>query len=65
MPSKSIENAIENHGPCNPGGLENYFDEVNAALQNGTFNAEVHTQYQKSTGWSGWNKFYCSNGFSR
>ena len=26
-----------------PGGLEHYFDEVHAALQNGTFNAETHT----------------------
>src|SRR5688572_22388631 len=27
-----------------PGGLENYFDEVDAALQNGTFTAEVHAE---------------------
>jgi mannose-6-phosphate isomerase-like protein (cupin superfamily) len=27
-----------------PGGLENYFDEVEAAFQNGSFNAETHTK---------------------
>jgi len=27
-----------------PGGLEHYFDEVEAALQNGSFDAEIHTQ---------------------
>ena len=27
-----------------PGGLEHYFDEVDAALQDGSFNNEVHTQ---------------------
>ena len=25
-----------------PGGLENYFDEVDAALENGSFNQEIH-----------------------
>ena len=33
-----------------PGGLENYFDEVEAALQDGSFNAEVHTQISKKYG---------------
>jgi mannose-6-phosphate isomerase-like protein (cupin superfamily) len=33
-----------------PGGLENYFDEVETALQNGSFNAEVHAQISKKYG---------------
>jgi quercetin dioxygenase-like cupin family protein len=33
-----------------PGGLEHYFDEVDLALQNGTFNAEVHTEISKKYG---------------
>ena len=33
-----------------PGGLENYFDEVEAALQDGSFNTEVHTQISKKYG---------------
>ena len=33
-----------------PGGLEHYFDEVDAALQAGTFNAEVHTAISKKYG---------------
>jgi mannose-6-phosphate isomerase-like protein (cupin superfamily) len=33
-----------------PGGLENYFDDVDAALQNGSFNAEIHTQISKKYG---------------
>jgi len=33
-----------------PGGLENYFDEVEAALQNGSFNAEIHTQISRKYG---------------
>jgi quercetin dioxygenase-like cupin family protein len=33
-----------------PGGLENYFNEVEAALQDGSFNAEVHTQISKKYG---------------
>ena len=33
-----------------PGGLENYFNEVNAALQNGTFTTEVHTQISAKYG---------------
>ena len=33
-----------------PGGLENYFDEVDAALQNGTFNAELHVEISKKYG---------------
>ena len=33
-----------------PGGLENYFDEVDAALQNITFNAAVHTEISKKYG---------------
>jgi mannose-6-phosphate isomerase-like protein (cupin superfamily) len=30
-----------------PGGLEHYFDEVDAALQNGSFNTESHTEISK------------------
>lgn len=33
-----------------PGGLEHYFDEVDAALQTGSFNAEVHTEISKKYG---------------
>jgi len=33
-----------------PGGLEHYFDEVNAALQDGTLNAEVHNVISKKYG---------------
>jgi len=33
-----------------PGGLENYFNEVEAALKNGSFNAEVHTEISKKYG---------------
>jgi mannose-6-phosphate isomerase-like protein (cupin superfamily) len=33
-----------------PGGLEHYFDEVDAALKNGSFNAEVHSEISKKYG---------------
>ena len=33
-----------------PGGLEKYFDDVDAALQNNTFSAEVHTAISKKYG---------------
>src|SRR5690349_9309153 len=33
-----------------PGGLEHYFDEVNAALQDGTLSAEVHNAISKKYG---------------
>ena len=33
-----------------PGGLEHYFDEVETALQDGSFNAEVHTEISKKYG---------------
>jgi mannose-6-phosphate isomerase-like protein (cupin superfamily) len=33
-----------------PGGLENYFDEVDAALQNGSFDNEVHTKISRKYG---------------
>ena len=33
-----------------PGGLEKYFDEVDAALENGSFNAETHTQISAKYG---------------
>jgi mannose-6-phosphate isomerase-like protein (cupin superfamily) len=33
-----------------PGGLEHYFDEVNAALENGTFDAETHANISKKYG---------------
>ena len=33
-----------------PGGLENYFDEVDAALQSDTFTAELHTEISKKYG---------------
>jgi quercetin dioxygenase-like cupin family protein len=33
-----------------PGGLEHYFDEVDAALQNGSFTAELHTEISKRYG---------------
>jgi mannose-6-phosphate isomerase-like protein (cupin superfamily) len=55
---KKIPHALQN--PLNtplrilvyaiPGGLEHYFDEVDAALQNGSFNAEVHTEISKKYG---------------
>jgi quercetin dioxygenase-like cupin family protein len=55
---KKIPHALQN--PLNtplrvmvhaiPGGLERYFDEVDAALQAGTFNAEVHTAISKKYG---------------
>ena len=55
---KKIPHALQN--PLNtplrimvhaiPGGLEHYFDEVNAALQAGAFNAEVHTAISKKYG---------------
>ena len=33
-----------------PGGLEYYFDEVDAALQDGTFSAELHNEISKKYG---------------
>jgi mannose-6-phosphate isomerase-like protein (cupin superfamily) len=33
-----------------PGGLESYFDEVNAALENGSLNTEIHTEISKKYG---------------
>jgi quercetin dioxygenase-like cupin family protein len=33
-----------------PGGLENYFDEVEAALQNGSFDNEVHAKISRKYG---------------
>lgn len=33
-----------------PGGLEGYFDEVEAAIQGGTLNAETHTQISTKYG---------------
>jgi mannose-6-phosphate isomerase-like protein (cupin superfamily) len=33
-----------------PGGLENYFDDVDAALRDGSFNADIHTQISKKYG---------------
>ena len=55
---KKIPHALQN--PLNtplrimvhavPGGLEHYFDEVDAALQDGTFNAEVHSAISKKYG---------------
>ena len=33
-----------------PGGLEHYFDDVDAALQAGSFNAEVHTAISRKYG---------------
>jgi mannose-6-phosphate isomerase-like protein (cupin superfamily) len=33
-----------------PGGLENYFDEVDAALQNDSFNNEVHAKISRKYG---------------
>ena len=33
-----------------PGGLEQYFNDVDAALQNGSFNAEIHTEISKKYG---------------
>jgi mannose-6-phosphate isomerase-like protein (cupin superfamily) len=33
-----------------PGGLEHYFDDVDAALQDGTFTAELHIEISKKYG---------------
>jgi mannose-6-phosphate isomerase-like protein (cupin superfamily) len=33
-----------------PGGLEGYFDEVDTALHNGSFNAETHTEISRKYG---------------
>jgi mannose-6-phosphate isomerase-like protein (cupin superfamily) len=33
-----------------PGGLEHYFNEVDAALENGSFNAGIHTEISKKYG---------------
>lgn len=33
-----------------PGGLENYFDEVDSALQSGVFNDEIHKKISKKYG---------------
>lgn len=33
-----------------PGGLENYFDEVDAAIENGSFNQEINTQISAKYG---------------
>jgi mannose-6-phosphate isomerase-like protein (cupin superfamily) len=33
-----------------PGGLENYFEEVDAALQNGPFDNEVHAKISRKYG---------------
>jgi mannose-6-phosphate isomerase-like protein (cupin superfamily) len=33
-----------------PGGLEHYFDEVDAAIQDGTFDAETHNQISAKYG---------------
>lgn len=33
-----------------PGGLENYFDEVDAAIENGTFDQETHTRISAKYG---------------
>jgi mannose-6-phosphate isomerase-like protein (cupin superfamily) len=33
-----------------PGGLENYFNEVESALRSGSFNTEVHTQISRKYG---------------
>ncbi|HEY3476224.1 MAG TPA: cupin domain-containing protein [Anaerolineales bacterium] len=33
-----------------PGGLENYFDEVDTALQNGTLTAELHIEISRKYG---------------
>lgn len=33
-----------------PGGLENYFNDVDTALENGSFNAEVHTEISAKYG---------------
>lgn len=55
---KKIPHALQN--PLNtplriivhaiPGGLEHYFDEVDAALQDGSFSAEVHQAISKKYG---------------
>jgi mannose-6-phosphate isomerase-like protein (cupin superfamily) len=55
---KKIPHALQN--PLNtplriivhaiPGGLEHYFDEVDAALQEGSFSAEVHQAISKKYG---------------
>lgn len=33
-----------------PGGLENYFNEVDAAIENGSFNQEIHTKISEKYG---------------
>ena len=43
MPLRIMVHAI-------PGGLENYFDEVEAALQNDSFNAEIDAAISKKYG---------------
>lgn len=55
---KNIPHALQN--PLNtplrimvyaiPGGLENYFDEVDVALQNGSLDAETHTKISTKYG---------------
>ena len=55
---KKIPHALQN--PLNtplriqvhaiPGGLEHYFDDVEAALQNGSFTAETHAEISKKYG---------------
>ena len=55
---KNIPHALQN--PLNtslrilvyaiPGGLENYFNEVDAALQDGSFSPEVHTEISAKYG---------------
>ena len=55
---KKIPHALQNPGETPlriivhaiPGGLEDYFDEVEAALQNGSFNAEIHAAISKKYG---------------
>ena len=55
---KKIPHALYNQGKTPlkilvhaiPGGLEHYFDEVDAALQNGTLNAETHLQISAKYG---------------
>ena len=55
---KKIPHAFQNSLPVPlrilvyaiPGGLENYFNEVEAALQTGSFNNEVHQQISRKYG---------------
>lgn len=55
---KEIPHALQNRGntPLRimvhaiPGGLEHYFDEVDAALQDGTFDEAVHAAISKKYG---------------